>query len=224
MPAPAPAQRVREIIGPVVTGAGLYLEEIEVARAGARSVVRIVLDLDEDATGGLSLDRIADVSREISAALDAADVFPGESTLEVSSPGVSRPLTERRHFARARGRLVTVHVVDGPPVTGRLVSVVGDGPGTMLLVVPEPVSVKGRPPVAAPSQEIALGRVRHGEVEVELTHLAHVSDEELFGAGLDDTDDTDEDTPEDAPDEADPQDIGGDAAGNDAGAPATKES
>lgn len=214
MPAPAPTNRVREIIEPVVTGAGLHLEELEVTRAGARTVVSVVLDLPEDETGGLGLDRIAEVSRDISAALD--DVLPGESTLEVSSPGVSRPLTERRHFARARGRLVTLRLHDGEPVTGRLVSVEGEGGATVLHVVPEPVSVKGRKPVAAPAQDVTLDRVRDGHVEVELARLAHSSDAELFGEDVDADDDTD--------DFDDPDGSDTDAADPDAGEPATEES
>lgn len=222
MPAPAPTNRVRDVIEPVVTGAGLHLEELEVTRAGARTVVSVVLDLHEDETGGLSLDRIADVSRDISAALD--DVIPGESTLEVSSPGVSRPLTERRHFARARGRLVTVRLRDGEPVTGRLVSVEGEGPATVLHVVPEPVSVKGRKPVAAPPQDITLDRVRDAHVEVELARLAHGTDAELFGDDLDDDAGADALDDLDGADDFDPDGSGTDAADPDAGAPATEES
>ena len=218
MPAPAPTNRVRDVIEPVVTGAGLHLEELEVTRVGARTVVSVVLDLHEDETGGLSLDRIADVTRDISAALD--DVIPGESTLEVSSPGVSRPLTQRRHFARARGRLVTVHLRDGEPVTGRLVSVEGEGPATVLHVVPEPVSVKGRKPVAAPPQDITLDRVRSAHVEVELAHLDRGTDAEVFGDDVDD----DPTTGTDLDDFDDTDGSGTDAADTDAGAPATEES
>lgn len=224
MSSPAPTNRVRDVIEPVVSGAGLHLEELEVTRVGARTVVSVVLDLHEDETGGLGLDRIADVSRDISAALD--DVIPGESTLEVSSPGVSRPLTERRHFARARGRLVTVRLRDGEPVTGRLVSVEGEGPATVLHVVPEPVSVKGRKPVAAPPQDITLDRVRDAHVEVELARLAHGTDAELFGDDVDDAAGTDTDDVDDLDDadDFDPDGSGTDAADPDAGAPATEES
>lgn len=171
MPAPAHAQRVRDVVGPHVAAAGLYLEDVEVTRAGARSVVRIILDLEEDATGGLDLETVADVTREISAALDATDVIPGEYTLEVSSPGVSRPLVERRHFVRARGRLVTVHLLDGSSTTGRLEDVDRSGGDVVLELVPEPVMEKGRRRAPGEPVRVRLADVRAGQVEVELHHL-----------------------------------------------------
>ncbi|GMA26467.1 hypothetical protein GCM10025864_42260 [Luteimicrobium album] len=88
MPRQQPADTVREVVAPVVEGAGLYLEDVVVSRAGSRSVVRVTLDLPEDVLGSLDLDAVADVSREVSDALDAAsDVLPGQYTLEVSTPG-----------------------------------------------------------------------------------------------------------------------------------------
>jgi ribosome maturation factor RimP len=79
------------------------LESVRVNAAGRRWLVRIVVDAD----GGPGLDEIALVSRSVSAELDASGVM-GQApyTLEVSSPGVDRPLTERRHWRRAVGRLV----------------------------------------------------------------------------------------------------------------------
>jgi ribosome maturation factor RimP len=82
---------------------GMELEGVRVTSAGRRRLLRVVVDCD----GGVSLDDIALVSRELSAQLDAAAAM-GEApyTLEVSSPGVNRPLTEPRHWRRAAGRLV----------------------------------------------------------------------------------------------------------------------
>ena len=101
--------RVRAVIEPVVAAAGYDLEDVTLSRAGRRHLVRILVDAD----GGVTLDDIAVVSREISAALDAADetdgeVLAGEYQLEVGSPGVDRPLTAPRHWRRNVGRLVTV--------------------------------------------------------------------------------------------------------------------
>ena len=81
-----------------------------------------------DSDHGVSLDDAADVSREMSAALDAADVL-GEVpyTLEVSSPGVDRPLTEPRHWRRAAGRLVRVKVAGEGTVEGRVLAADADG-------------------------------------------------------------------------------------------------
>lgn len=115
-----PSHRVQEVVAPVVDRAGLFLEDVEVARAGRRSVVRVVVDLPEDEVGSLGSERLSEVSRLVSAALDEADPVRGEYVLEVSTPGTSRPLTELRHFRRARTRLVRLRMREGEDVTGRL--------------------------------------------------------------------------------------------------------
>ena len=101
--------QLRAVVEPVVGAAGYDLEDLTVSRAGRRYVVRVVVDGD----GGLDLDAVADVSRAVSAALDAAEetggeIVAGEYQLEVSSPGVDRPLTLPRHWRRNIGRLVKV--------------------------------------------------------------------------------------------------------------------
>ncbi|HZL02948.1 MAG TPA: ribosome maturation factor RimP [Cellulomonas sp.] len=190
MPAPAHTQRVRDAVEPLIAAAGLYLEDVEVTSAGARSVVRIVVDLEEDAVGGLDLDRVAAISRDISTAIDATDAFAGELTLEVSSPGVSRPLTERRHFTRARGRLVTLRMRDGSTLTARLVDVDRSTDDAVLVLVPEVPAEKGRRPVHGEPVRLRLAEVRDGHVEVELGRMAELPDD-AFGDVLDD-DETDE--------------------------------
>jgi ribosome maturation factor RimP len=116
----SPAAAVRAAVLPVVEAAGLVLEDVEVTRAGRRSVVRVVVDL-ADGIGGIDSDTLGAVSRDISTALDAADPVAGAYTLEVSTPGTDRPLTELRHFRRARTRLVRLVRRDGTRVRGRLV-------------------------------------------------------------------------------------------------------
>ncbi len=106
-------ESVREAVEPAVREAGLHLEDVTVSRAGARSVVRVVLDLPDDVEGSLDLDAVAEATRPISAALDTVDPLHGAYTLEVSTPGTDRPLTEPRHFRRARGRLVRLVLADG---------------------------------------------------------------------------------------------------------------
>jgi ribosome maturation factor RimP len=103
--------RLAAIVEPVVAAAGYELERVEVTPAGRRRLVRITVDAD----AGVSLDGVAEVSRAVSAALDDHESAVGAApyVLEVSSPGVDRPLTAPRHWRRARGRLVRV------PVTGR---------------------------------------------------------------------------------------------------------
>jgi ribosome maturation factor RimP len=103
--------RLTAVVAPVVAKAGYDLEDLAVSRVGRRHLLRVVVDAD----GGVSLDAIADVSRQVSEALDAAEagggeLIVGEYQLEVSSPGVDRPLTEPRHWRRNVGRLVKAKV------------------------------------------------------------------------------------------------------------------
>jgi ribosome maturation factor RimP len=101
---------IERLLEPVVRAAGLDLESVRVGSGGRRRLLRVVVDAD----GGVDLDKIALVSREASARLDDTGAM-GEApyTLEVSSPGVDRPLTQPRHWRRAVGRLVRVPV-SGP--------------------------------------------------------------------------------------------------------------
>ena len=110
-------RRVQDALEPVVTAAGYDLEDVSVSAAGRRSVVRVVVDRD----GGIDLDAVADVSRVVSAALDESDVMGAASyVLEVTSPGVDRPLTQPRHWRRATGRLVSVVAGQRGTVLGRV--------------------------------------------------------------------------------------------------------
>jgi ribosome maturation factor RimP len=112
-------EQLRVLLAPVVTDAGYDIEAVEVSQAGRRSVVRVIVDRD----GGVDLDAVADVSRAVSDILDGADAFGDSSyVLEVTSPGVDRPLTEPRHWRRNVGRLVKTDAF-----TGRIKDVTDDG-------------------------------------------------------------------------------------------------
>ena len=116
--------RIADVIGPVIAAAGMDLESVRVSAAGRRRLLRVVVDSDR----GVSLDDAAAISRKLSVALDAAPVmgdFP--YTLEVSSPGVDRPLTDPRHWRRAVGRLVQVTAADAGPISGRVLAADADG-------------------------------------------------------------------------------------------------
>jgi ribosome maturation factor RimP len=108
-------------VSTVVTGRleelGLDLEAVELTPAGKRRVLRIAVDKDD----GVTLDDVAAATRAINEEIDASDVM-GEHpyTLEVTSRGVDRPLTEPRHWRRNRARLVKVTLADGDVVTGRI--------------------------------------------------------------------------------------------------------
>jgi ribosome maturation factor RimP len=116
-------QELEATLRPVVEDAGFDLEALTVSPAGRRSVLRVIVDSD----AGVNLDDIAAISRHVSEHLDAGDDGFGSApyTLEVTSPGVDRPLTEPRHWRRAVGRLVQWQR-DGRNTQGRVTAVEGD--------------------------------------------------------------------------------------------------
>lgn len=96
-------RQLLDLLRDPVQASGADLEAVAVRRAGARLLVQITVDTD----GGISLDQVAELSRTIGALLDDTDLLgTGPYVLEVGSPGVSRPLTEPRHWRRNTGRLV----------------------------------------------------------------------------------------------------------------------
>jgi ribosome maturation factor RimP len=113
--------QVSELLTDVLAAHGLELEAVEIAPSGKRTRVRIVVDGDGPDGRGPGLDDIGDATRAVSAALDESPVT-GDApyTLEVTSRGVSRPLTLPRHWRRNRGRLVEVQRTAQPAVTGRI--------------------------------------------------------------------------------------------------------
>lgn len=106
MPVPS-RERVVELLSehPGFVEGPVDVEDVTVSKAGSRSVVKVIVDRD----AGFELDAIARLSHEISELLDGEDAFGDTAyNLEVTTPGVDRPLTEDRHWRRARGRLVVV--------------------------------------------------------------------------------------------------------------------
>lgn len=157
-----PALVLQQLLTPVVAGYGADLESLSVSKAGSRSVVRVVIDRD----GGLDLDAVAEVSHGINAALDGAgDVLRGSFVLEVSTPGVDRPLTEPRHWRRAQGRLVKVTRRSGSGFTGRVLRADGDS----AVLAPEP---KGAP------IEVAYADVSRAVMQVEFNAVSDLAEPE----------------------------------------------
>ena len=110
---------LENFLRPIVGQFGCDLEAADIAPAGRRRLLRVLVDRD----GGISLDDVADVTRAISKALDADDIMgEGAYTLEVSSPGVDRPLTLPRHWRRNVSRRVAVTLTAGGKLTGRIKS------------------------------------------------------------------------------------------------------
>jgi ribosome maturation factor RimP len=174
------SDRVASLVEPVIHALDLDLEGIRITAAGRRRVLRLVVDGD----GGVSLDAIALASRELSAVLDDSEVM-GEVpyTLEVSSPGVDRPLTERRHWRRAIGRLVTVPLPGaGPAAEQAAAARAGDADaGADAAVV-----IEGRVTaadsdgitldVAGESRQFGYGDLGPGRIKIEFARLADLDD------------------------------------------------
>lgn len=111
------AGKLEPIVAEAVAGAGFDLDALDVQQAGRRKLVKVVVDADD----GIGLDEVAQVSRTVSAVLDKHDeLIAGAYTLEVTSPGVDRPLTRQRHWRRAKYRLVRISPHDGPGFLGRI--------------------------------------------------------------------------------------------------------
>jgi ribosome maturation factor RimP len=108
--------RLSSVLSDPLLAAGLDLESVEIAPAGSRRVLRVAVDKD----GGVDLDDIAEATKEVSRLLDESDVMGDRPyLLEVSSPGVDRPLTLPRHWRRNLSRLVKVSTAT-ETVTGRI--------------------------------------------------------------------------------------------------------
>ena len=147
------------LLAPVVEAQGLDLEDVVVTQAGKRRQLRVVVDRD----GGISLDTVAAVSTAVAAQLDDSDAMGGSPyVLEVTSPGVDRPLTAPRHWRRNRTRLVTVATAEATALEGRLVEVDDDGIGV------ESDGVVTR---------LAWDRVASGRVQVEFNRPSAVDRE-----------------------------------------------
>ena len=108
-----PGNRLNELIGPVVEGLGYEFVGVEYQARRRQSLLRVYIDSDE----GITLDDCARASDQLSALLDVEDPIRGPYSLEVSSPGVDRPLFLERHFERFRGARVRVKM--DLPVGGR---------------------------------------------------------------------------------------------------------
>jgi len=164
---PVDESRLAGLIGPVVAAAGMDLESVRASVAGRRRLLRVVVDSDH----GVSLDDAAEVSRDVSAALDATDVMGDMPyTLEVSSPGVDRPLTEPRHWRRAARRLVRVKTGAGT-VQGRVLA--ADAAGVTL-------------DIDGAEHRYGYGDLGAGAVQVEFGRLPDAELDELSGGGVDD--------------------------------------
>jgi ribosome maturation factor RimP len=145
--------QISELVTPAVSDLGFYLEDVHIATPGSHRIVTCIVDGD----ASLNLDQVTSVSRVISELLDEA-AFMGETpfTLEVTSPGVDRPLTQPRHFAKNVDRLLKIIKLDGSEVTGRILSNT-DHDVTLTVAVKKETT----------EQTISLSEIKRAVVEIE---------------------------------------------------------
>jgi ribosome maturation factor RimP len=211
-PPPGSPDAVRDVIAPVLARLQLQLDDVAVSTAGSRRLLRVVVDLSDDAVEealdrdggapvpGLSLDAVADASRAVSQALDESDVMGDRAyVLEVTTPGVERGLTTPAHFRRNLRRRVTVTLGDGTQPTGRLEA--ADDALTLRVEGPK----KGM----TSTRTYPWGDVVRGVVQVDFTR---VEDAPLVDLGDDQGDDQGDDEDDDG---YDGEESGGRAPGGD---------
>lgn len=113
MSRPSISDRAREVVEPVIEGLGYEVVDVQYVKEGAHWILRITIDHPD----GIGLDDCSQVSTAIDAPLDEADPIPGPYSLEVSSPGLDRPLYKPEHFERFAGSEVNVRTY--APIDGR---------------------------------------------------------------------------------------------------------
>jgi ribosome maturation factor RimP len=191
---------VRDVLAPVLAQLQLQLDDVAVSSAGSRRLLRVVVDVSDEAVDraladvasapvpGLSLDDVADASRAVSQALDDSDVM-GDTpyVLEVTTPGVERALTSPGQFRRNVRRKVAVTLADGTQVTGRV-----EGADDELRL-----RVDGAKKGMTSSRTYAWVDVVRGVVQVDFSRVA---DAPLVDLGDDASDDTADDAEDDGAD------------------------
>ena len=145
--------QISELVTPAVSDQGFYLEDVHVATPGSHRIVTCIVDGD----ASLNLDQVTTISRVISELLDEAS-FMGEMpfTLEVTSPGVDRPLTQPRHFAKNIDRLLKIIKLEGSEVTGRILSNTDQDVTLTVAVKKETIE-----------QTVSLSEIKRAVVEIE---------------------------------------------------------
>lgn len=145
--------QISELITPALHKAGYFLEDVNLVNPGQHRIVTVIVDGES----ALNLDQVTVASKLVSELLDEA-AFMGETpfTLEVTSPGIDRPLTLPRHFAKNVDRLLKVTKTDGIVITGRILSNTQDD---VTLTVTEKKDVK--------EVTVALADIKRATVEIE---------------------------------------------------------
>ena len=145
--------QISELITPALHKAGYFLEDVNLVNPGQHRIVTVIVDGES----ALNLDQVTVASKLVSELLDEA-AFMGETpfTLEVTSPGIDRPLTLPRHFAKNVDHLLKVTKTDGIVITGRILSNTQDD---VTLTVTEKKDVK--------EVTVVLADIKRATVEIE---------------------------------------------------------
>ncbi len=145
--------QISELITPALQQAGYFLEDVNLVTPGNHRIVTVIVDGETS----LNLDQVTVASKLVSELMDEAP-FMGETpfTLEVTSPGIDRPLTLPRHFAKNLSRLLKVTKTDGVVVTGRITS---NNDDSVTLAVVEKKESK--------EVVVALAEIKRAVVEIE---------------------------------------------------------
>ena len=145
---------LNELLTPVVESAGFFLEEVLVTNPGNHRILTCVVDGHKP----LNLDEVTVVSRLISELLDQSTIIDDAFTLEVTSPGVDRPLTKHRHWEKNVSRLISMVMTDGALLTARLTELRTDD-ATFV------ENIKGR----MKTHMVVLADVERAQVQVEFS-------------------------------------------------------
>jgi ribosome maturation factor RimP len=145
--------QISEHITPALHQAGYFLEDVNLVSPGQHRIVTVIVDGER----ALNLDQVTVASKLVSELLDEA-TFMGETpfTLEVTSPGIDRPLTLPRHFAKNIDRLLKVTKNDGTVITGRICA---NTDSDVTLTVTEKKDIK--------EVVISLSDIKRAQVEIE---------------------------------------------------------
>ncbi|TKJ30292.1 ribosome maturation factor [bacterium (candidate division B38) B3_B38] len=145
-------KKVEEIAERVASSEGMELVLVEYKQQGGRWVLTVYIDKE----GGVGLSDCQNISKQLSTIFDVEDIVPHRYTLEVSSPGLNRPLVKEQDFIRFRGRKVKIETLN--PIEGRkrfIGRLIGCQDGIISLALE-----KGEQPVTIPLKEVAKARLK----------------------------------------------------------------
>ena len=126
-------EEISAAIRPIIEATGNYLEELSITSAGKVKILTVIIDSDTH----LNLDQVTAVTKEISEVIESLpELGDGAFTLEVTSPGLDRPLTKPRHWRKNLDRLVKIIMTSGQEIQGRI----GEATETIVLVDSQKVS------------------------------------------------------------------------------------